>query len=250
VKIHGPITLASRNPGKLAELAALAGAALDLRLPPPDAALPEVAEDADTYLENALAKARAVADALGAAKASAVTDALGVATARAVTDALGIATARAATDALGVATARAVTDALGVATLADDSGLEVDALDGAPGVRSARFGGVDLSDRERSLLLLERLAGVERRSARFRCVLVVYQGGEWCSAEGLLEGEITRAPRGEGGFGYDPVFAVPALGGRTVAEATAEEKNRISHRAAAMRALIAALARGFAPDGR
>jgi XTP/dITP diphosphohydrolase len=238
VKIHGPITLASRNPGKLAELAALAGAALDLRLPPPDAALPEVAEDADTYLENALAKARAVADALGAAKASAVTDALGVAKARAVTDALG------------VATARAVTDALGVATLADDSGLEVDALDGAPGVRSARFGGADLSDRERSLLLLERLAGVERRSARFRCVLVVYQGGEWCSAEGLLEGEITRAPRGEGGFGYDPVFAVPALGGRTVAEATAEEKNRISHRAAAMRALIAALARGFAPDGR
>ena len=110
----------------------------------------------------------------------------------------------------------------------------------------------DMKDlpKEQKEKLLERLARVERRSARFRCVLVVYQAGEWCSAEGVLEGEITQAPRGEGGFGYDPVFAVPALGGRTLAEARADEKNRISHRAAAMRELIAALVPGSAPDGR
>jgi XTP/dITP diphosphohydrolase len=194
LRITEPVTLASRNRGKLAELEALGGGALRLRLAPAD--LPEIPEDADTYLGNALAKARGVAEAV-----------------------------------VGPA-------------LADDSGLEVDALGGAPGVRSARFGGPPRSDAERSALLLEALAGAERRSARFRCVLVLFDGREWCSAEGVLEGEITREPRGSGGFGYDPIFSVPELGDRTLAEVDAAEKNRISHRAAAMRRLLAQLAMG------
>jgi XTP/dITP diphosphohydrolase len=195
------ITLASRNPGKLAELRRLAGPALDLRLLPGSPAPPVVEEDDDTYLGNARKKAATIARFLGAP------------------------------------------------ALADDSGLEVDGLGGAPGVHSARYGGADLDDRTRCLRLLDALAGSADRRARFRCVLVLAEDDVWVSAEGALEGEIARKPRGRGGFGYDPIFVVPALGGRTLAEVGPEEKDRVSHRAAALRALLAKLlgASGGAP---
>ena len=123
--------------------------------------------------------------------------------------------------------------------LADDSGLEVDALDGRPGLFSARFGGPRLhDDRARSEHLLRRLAGVPpaRRGARFRAVLVLaLPGGRTFSREGVVEGRITAGPRGESGFGYDPMFELPD--GRTMAE-IGEEKQRISHRALAMRAMM------------
>jgi XTP/dITP diphosphohydrolase len=139
--------------------------------------------------------------------------------------------------------ARALFQQTGAAALADDSGLEVDALGGAPGLRSARFG-ADVESR--TARLLAALAGRDRR-ARFRTALVlVLADGQEVGAEGGCEGEITRAPRGGGGFGYDPVFLVPRLG-RTLAQLTSEEKNRVSARAAAARALLAALARYEAP---
>jgi len=134
--------------------------------------------------------------------------------------------------------ARAARRLTGHAALADDSGLEVDALGGAPGFHSARFGGPGLDDRGRASLLLERLRAVPagRRAARFRCViaLVDERGGER-TVEGLAEGEIAPAPRGAGGFGYDPVFFFPPLG-RTFGELTDLEKERVSHRALAARA--------------
>jgi XTP/dITP diphosphohydrolase len=122
--------------------------------------------------------------------------------------------------------------------LADDSGLEVDALGGAPGVRSARFGGPSLDDAGRTALLLERLRGVprERRTARFRCVIaVVDPSGGTRTVEGVVEGLIAEAPRGSGGFGYDPVFFYPPLG-RTFGEVSDAEKSDVSHRALAARA--------------
>jgi XTP/dITP diphosphohydrolase len=121
--------------------------------------------------------------------------------------------------------------------LADDSGLEVDALGGAPGLHSARFGGPGLDDAGRTALLLERLRGIppERRTARFRCVIaVVARGGPARTVEGLVEGIITDAPRGSGGFGYDPVFFHPGLG-RTFGELSEAEKSGVSHRALAAR---------------
>jgi XTP/dITP diphosphohydrolase len=123
----------------------------------------------------------------------------------------------------------------GLPSLADDSGLEVDALGGEPGIHSARFAGPLRSDRENVALLLARLRGVEeeRRTARFRCVLVLAKpDGAYTAAEGACEGFITLAPRGEGGFGYDPVFFYPPAG-RTFAELGEAEKNRVSHRARA-----------------
>lgn len=192
MRVAGPVTLATRNPGKLRELAALCGDALELRLLPDDPPPPDVPEEHDTYLGNALAKARAIAAFTGGA------------------------------------------------ALADDSGLEVDALPGELGVRSARYGPPGLDDAGRCAHLLAAMGGVERRSARFRCVLVLVQGDDWIGAEGTLEGEIARSPRGVGGFGYDPVFVLPSRG-RTLAEIPAEEKNAMSHRAAAMRALVAKL---------
>jgi XTP/dITP diphosphohydrolase len=139
--------------------------------------------------------------------------------------------------------ARALFARAGSAALADDSGLEVDALGGAPGLHSARFG-ADAEDR--IARLLAALAGRDRR-ARFRTALVlVLADGREVSAEGSCEGELAEVPRGRGGFGYDPLFLVPALG-RTLAELTRQEKNRVSARAAAARALLAALARHEAP---
>ena len=123
----------------------------------------------------------------------------------------------------------------GLPTLADDSGLEVDALGGAPGVRSARYAGKDASDRDRYELLLRNLEDVpeEERNARFRCVIaIVWPDGSEQVAQGTVEGRIVDQPRGEHGFGYDPVFHVPAFY-RTMAELAPEIKNRISHRARA-----------------
>jgi XTP/dITP diphosphohydrolase len=138
----------------------------------------------------------------------------------------------------------------GELVVADDSGLEVDALDGAPGVRSARFaadaGLVDSSDANESidvrnnLLLVERMAGVlaERRTARYRCVLVVARDGVALhTAEGAVEGMILEAPRGRGGFGYDPLFYLPELN-RSMAEIDLETKNTLSHRGRAIAALL------------
>lgn len=134
--------------------------------------------------------------------------------------------------------ARAFAAASGLHALADDSGLEVDALGGAPGVRSARYAGDDATDADNVDELLRALAGEHARSARFRCVLVLVapNGDVVARAEGRCEGAITSAPRGDGGFGYDPVF-VPAGDTRTMAELSRDEKNAISHRAAAARAL-------------
>lgn len=131
--------------------------------------------------------------------------------------------------------AKAVHRATGYPALADDSGLEVEALGGAPGVLSARFGGPGLDDAGRCAKLLGALGGVpdEKRGARFHCVAVLYPApgseGRALWTEGLLYGRIAESPRGRNGFGYDPVFLLPALS-KTLAELTAAEKNLISHR--------------------
>ena len=139
--------------------------------------------------------------------------------------------------------AREVAEATGLPALADDSGLEVDALDGAPGVYSARFAGVHGDDQANNDKLLTELAGVppERRTARFRSVLVLADprgrlGDDVMSADGACEGVILEVPRGTGGFGYDPLFYAPELGA-TFAELGVGTKNELSHRARAMRAL-------------
>jgi XTP/dITP diphosphohydrolase len=130
--------------------------------------------------------------------------------------------------------------------LADDSGLEVDALGGAPGLHSARYGGPGLDDAGRVGLLLDALRAVPeaRRTARFRCVIALVEpDGRERLVEGTVEGLIAEAPRGRGGFGYDPVFFYPPLG-RTLAELTEREKAGVSHRGravAAARRLLAAM---------
>jgi XTP/dITP diphosphohydrolase len=144
----------------------------------------------------------------------------------------------------------------GELVLADDSGLEVDALDGAPGVRSARFaadtGLVDSPDANdntdvwNNIVLIQRLAGVqpEKRTARYRCVLVAARDGQPLhTAEGSVEGLILEEPRGTGGFGYDPLFYLPALN-KTMAEIDLETKLSLSHRGRALRALLAVLEPG------
>ncbi|MDR3745199.1 MAG: non-canonical purine NTP pyrophosphatase [Acidobacteriaceae bacterium] len=148
----------------------------------------------------------------------------------------------------------------GLLVLADDSGLEVDALDGAPGVRSARFA-ADLAaanaaqatpfpaphddpDHRNNAALLASLAGVaeERRQARYRCVLALARDGQvLLTAEGSVEGIILSAPRGAGGFGYDPLFLVPQLG-HTMAELPAADRLALNHRGRALKALLAQLA--------
>jgi XTP/dITP diphosphohydrolase len=161
--------------------------------------VPEVAETGQTFLENALLKARAYAAWSG------------------------------------------------LPTVADDSGLEVDALGGAPGVYSARYAGAGATDQANLDKLLRELAraGVpsepERRAARFRCAAVLADpGGEWWHAEGVWEGHVIDTPRGSGGFGYDPIF-VPAGWDRTSAEVDQTTKNASSHRGRAFRALRPAI---------
>ena len=182
------IVLATRNEGKIREMKSILSGLdvelLDYRDLP---SMEQPAEEGETFLENALSKAKAVHAATG------------------------------------------------LPALADDSGIEVDALGGGPGVRSARYGGEGLSDMERSQRLLEELRGVpdERRGARFRCVMVLYPApgtdGEALVTEGIFHGRIAARPSGDNGFGYDPVFFVPERG-VTVAEMPDEEKNSTSHR--------------------
>lgn len=136
-----------------------------------------------------------------------------------------------------LAKARHAAAQTGLPAIADDSGLEVDALDGAPGVHSARYAGAADDDDANKRKLLTALAGLEppARSARFRAVLVYLRHAEDPApiiVEGTWEGRIAEAPRGDGGFGYDPVFELPD--GRTAAELPAAEKNRLSHRGQAL----------------
>jgi XTP/dITP diphosphohydrolase len=146
--------------------------------------------------------------------------------------------------------ARAYAQASGLLTLADDSGLEVDALGGAPGVRSARYAGPGAGDEDRYRKLLAALAGVPetQRTARFRCVVALARpDGTLHTADGTCEGQIGFEPRGEHGFGYDPVFLVDGYDGQTLAELPPDLKNEISHRARAVQAarpLLAALLAG------
>jgi len=193
------LAIASRNPGKLREIRAICAdwpvewvTAEDHPGPWPD-----VDEPHDTYLENALLKARAVAEAVG------------------------------------------------VPAVADDSGIEVDALGGGPGPRSARYAGEGATDEHNLAMLIRALAGVPAsgRTARYRCVAAVaWPDGREVWAEGHCEGILISKPRGTDGFGYDPIF-VPAGWDRTMAELSSQEKNRISHRGRAFRALGELLAR-------
>ena len=190
-----PVVLASANPKKAAEIAAILGDRLEL-VPRP-AEVPEAVEDADTFEGNARLKAVSLVEATG------------------------------------------------LAALADDSGLEVDALGGAPGVWSARYAGEGASDADNVAKLLAALADrpdPAERTARFRCVLVLCRpDGSELVASGTVEGHIAAAPRGPGGFGYDPVFVPNEGDGRTFGEMTQDEKHAISHRGRALRDLLAQL---------
>ena len=187
------IVLATRNQGKITELAELLKgtglAVLGLDAFP---GAPEVEETGETFEDNALLKARAIAAFTGKT------------------------------------------------AVADDSGLAVDALSGAPGVRSARYAGEDATDAANNARLLRELSGVppEKRTARFVCVMAaVSPSGEEVVVRGEWEGRVADQARGEGGFGYDPLFVDP-VDGRHAAELPRDEKNRRSHRGAAMRALL------------
>ncbi len=187
------LAIASQNAHKLREIGRICAdwpvtwiTALDH-----DGPWPDVEEPHDTYLENALAKAREVAAALG------------------------------------------------VPAVADDSGLEVDALDGAPGPRSARYAGEEATDRDNLELLLRTMSEVPaaERTARYRCVAALARpDGAEVWAEGTCEGRLVTEPRGSGGFGYDPAF-VPDGSERTMAELSDAEKDAVSHRGRAFRAL-------------
>ena len=191
------IVVATRNAGKVAEIAAaLADLPVTLRSLRDFGAVPDAVEDGDTFEANAVLKAKHYARYTG------------------------------------------------MACLADDSGLEVDALGGAPGVFSARYAGEGAGDAANNAKLLRELAGVpaHRRSARFRCVLAFLdEDGTLLVTEGTCEGIILEQPRGTGGFGYDPLLYLPELG-KTVAELTIAEKNAVSHRGKALRQMAAMLA--------
>ncbi len=141
--------------------------------------------------------------------------------------------------------ATAYSEMSGLLTLADDSGLEVDALGGEPGVRSSRYAGEGASDSDKIAFLLRKLNNIseDKWSARFRCVIAVKEPGEPADLyTGVCPGRIVRATRGDNGFGYDPVFLLPELG-RTMAELTQQEKNRVSHRGKAAQKAAEALRR-------
>ncbi len=139
--------------------------------------------------------------------------------------------------------ARFVAERHGVDCFADDTGLEVEALDGRPGVYTARWAAVnsfgEAHDSDANMrCILHMLQGESNRKARFRTVIALIQGGRETLFEGIVEGHITLSPQGEQGFGYDPVFAPTEAGGLTFAEMGPDEKNRISHRARAIKQLI------------
>ena len=189
------LVIASNNPGKLREIGEIL-APLDIEVSPQSAfGVPEADEPYDTFIENALAKAR---------HAVAIT---------------------------------------GLPALADDSGICVDALGGAPGVHSAHYAGEPRSDERNNAKLLEALGGRQDRQAHYYCVMILMrhaQDPQPLIAEGLWSGEILRAPRGAGGFGYDPLF-LDALIGQTGAELVPAQKNLISHRGKALALLVDAL---------
>ena len=131
--------------------------------------------------------------------------------------------------------AKAICKAADLPAIADDSGLCVDALNGAPGVYSARYGGEGLDDRGRYMLLLSSLRGAPTRAAHFACaVACAFPNGDTLTAEGRCDGSIAYAPLGEGGFGYDPVFLLPGTG-KTFGQLTQEEKSAVSHRGRALK---------------
>jgi XTP/dITP diphosphohydrolase len=188
------IAIASRNPHKLREIVRIcAGWPVTwLTIENHEGPWPEVDEPFDTYLENALVKARSVAAALGEP------------------------------------------------ALADDSGIEVDALGGKPGPRSARFAGDDATDEQNLQALIQALAGIPEggRTARYRCVAALaWPDGRVIHADGLCEGVLVGRRRGTEGFGYDPIF-VPAGWDETMAELPPDQKDRIGHRGRALRALL------------
>ncbi|MEA3486547.1 MAG: XTP/dITP diphosphatase [Thermodesulfobacteriota bacterium] len=182
------IVFASKNRGKIRELnALLEGMNVNLLSLHDYPDVPNIIEDGNTFLENALKKARVISEYTGGT------------------------------------------------IIADDSGLEVDYLEGAPGIHSARYAGAGATDERNICKLLEELEGVptEKRRAAFRCALVLYRtDGTFETFEGKLEGSIATEPAGNEGFGYDPVFIVPEYG-KTVAQLDPETKNKISHRAVA-----------------
>jgi len=148
--------------------------------------------------------------------------------------------------------ARFYSSVAGQVVLADDSGLEVDALGGRPGVRSARYGGPEATDEDRYLRLLAEMEGIpaDQRGARFRCAIAVaWPDGHSALTTGTCEGEIALEPRGSNGFGYDPVFLITSLG-FTMAELPPETKNAISHRARAALAMLRLLRAHSASRGR
>ena len=191
------LVLASGNPGKLREIGAVLAPLSFEVISQQDLGIAEAQEPQDTFLENALAKARHASRATG------------------------------------------------LAALADDSGLCVEALGGEPGVHSAyyagREGGREARDARNNELLLRKLG--QKREAYYYCIMVLMQRPDDprpLIAEGFWRGEIARAPRGTSGFGYDPLFFVPALG-KTAAELDAAQKNRLSHRGQALQKLIGSL---------
>jgi len=189
------LVMASANPDKAAEIAAILGAVPGIRLHPRPAHVPDVDETGDTLVENARLKAVALMEVTG------------------------------------------------MAAVSDDTGLEIDALGGEPGVYSARYSGEHATYADnlaKVVAELERVGATspEQRAATFRTVaLVAYPGGGEVWAEGTVAGIIAPEPIGDAGFGYDPVFVPDGCGGRTFAQMTAAEKHRISHRGRAFRAL-------------
>ena len=185
------LVIASNNKNKIKEIKKILGDSFDEIVSLAEAGIDhETVEDGETFMENAIKKAREIAE---------------------------------------IANSPA---------LADDSGLCVDALDGAPGIYSARFCGYHGNDEANNALLLEKLDKVKDRGAHYTAAIaLVYPSGESVTAEGYMYGEILTEPRGNGGFGYDPLF-LPAGMDKSVAEITDDEKNKISHRAAALNDLL------------
>jgi XTP/dITP diphosphohydrolase len=195
VGVPPELALATKNPGKIREILEICGDWPVRWIVAGDStatAWPDVEETGETYLDNALLKARAVAAAVG------------------------------------------------LPAVADDSGIEVDALEGAPGPRSARFAGGMATDRENLELLIRKMDEVppEERTAKYRCVAAcAWPDGREVWAEGECEGRLILEPRGSGGFGYDPIFVPEGEDRRTMSELSADEKNAVSHRGRALRAL-------------
>ncbi len=185
------LIIASNNAHKLVEIKAILGSVFEEIVSLREAGIDhDTVEDGTTFMENAIKKAREIAEISGCC------------------------------------------------ALADDSGICVDALDGAPGIYSARFSGIHGDDKANNRLLLEKLEGKDNRKAHYTCAIaLVRPDGSTVTAEGYLHGEIGFEEKGENGFGYDPLFILPERG-CTTAEISSEEKNAISHRAVALKELL------------